>query len=96
MKRKLRIKNLIILVLSAIFLIGFIRQEKVMDRIEEEKKAQKAILEELKEDNARLQEEKSTVQTGQYVEKLAREKLNMIKPGEWTVVNKKSNSDSNN
>lgn len=96
MKRKLKFKNLIILVLSIVFLIGFVRQEKTISRIEEEKKAQEVKLEELKQDNARLQEQNDKIQTGEYVEQLAREKLNMIKSGEWSTVNKKSDSDSEN
>lgn len=94
MKRKFNIKNLIILVLSVVFLFGFIRQEKAMNRIENEKKEKQAILKELKEEKSRLLEQNDMVKTGEYVEKLAREKLNMLKPGEWSTVNKKSNSDS--
>lgn len=94
MKRKFNIRNLIFLVLSVVFLIGFIRQEKAMSRIENEKEEKQAILKELKEENSRLLEQKDMVQTGEYVEKLAREKLNMLKPGEWSTVNKKSDSNS--
>lgn len=96
MKKKLNYKNLIILVLSVIFLIGFVRQEKAINRIEEEKKAQEAKLSELKEDNIRLQEQNNKIQTGEYIEQLAREKLNMLKSGEWSTVNKKSGSNSEN
>ena len=96
MKRKFSVKSLIILVLSVVFLFGFIRQERAMSRIEKEQEAQQAVLLELKENNARLKEQNGMVQTGEYVEQLAREKLNMLKPGEWSTVNKKSGSDSEN
>lgn len=96
MKRKFSVKSLIILVLSVVFLFGFIRQERAMSRIEKEQEAQQAVLQELKENNARLKEQNGMVQTGEYVEQLAREKLNMLKPGEWSTVNKKSGSDSEN
>lgn len=94
MKKKFNIKNLIILVLSVIFLIGFIRQEKAMNRIENDKEEKQTILKELKEDNSRLIEQNDMINTGEYIEKLAREKLNMLKPGEWSTVNKKSDSNS--
>ena len=94
MKKKFKVKNLIILVLSVIFLIGFIRQEKAMSRIENEKEEKQTILKELKEDNSRLVEQNNMINTGEYIEKLAREKLNMLKLGEWSTVNKKSDSGS--
>lgn len=89
MKRKLKLKNLIILVLSVIFLIGFVRQQSAINRIQKNKQNQKNILRELKNQNERLEEQKKMIQTGQYIEQLAREKLNMLKPGEWSVIDKK-------
>ena len=95
MNKKFKIQNLIILVLSVIFLIGFINQTRTMYRLKQEKKSQEAILEKSKSKNESLQDENNMVQTGQFVEKLAREKLNMLKPGESTIIDKENNSDSN-
>lgn len=95
MNKKFKIKNLIILVLSVIFLIGFINQARTMHRLKQEKKSQEAILEKSKAKNESLQDENDMVQTGEYVEQLAREKLNMLKPGESTIVDKENNSNSN-
>lgn len=89
MKRKLTLKKLIILVLAVVFLCGFIRQEKTIRRIEEERVSKEAQLKEAQEKNERLQEEKSKSQSEDYVEKLARERLNMIKEGEFTTESKK-------
>lgn len=89
MKRKLTVKKLIILVLAVVFLCGFIRQEKTIRRIEEERVSKEAQLKEAQEKNERLQEEKSKSQSEDYVEKLARERLNMIKEGEFTTESKK-------
>ena len=94
MKRRVKLKNLIILVLSMIFIIGFIRQERAINRIEKEQKQRKEQLEEIKQENQRYKEQKNMIATGEYIEKLAREKLNMIKPGEWSVLNKKNDSNS--
>lgn len=95
MNKKFKIKNLIILVLSVIFLIGFINQTRIMHRLKQEKKNQEAILEKSKSKNESLQDENNMVQTGEFIEKLAREKLNMLKPGESNIVDKENNSDSN-
>lgn len=95
MNKKFKIKNLIILVLSVIFLIGIVKQARTMHRLKEEKKSQEVILEQSKAKNENLHDENSMVKTGEFVEQLAREKLNMLKPGESTIVDKENNSDSN-
>lgn len=94
MKKKLTFKNLIILVLSLIFLFGFVRQERAMNRMNEDKAYQENKLEKVKEENQRLNEQKSEAESGEYLEQLAREKLNMHKEGEYSVVNKMDKSDS--
>lgn len=94
MKKKITIKNLIILGLALVFLFGFIRQERVMSRMEEEKANEQIKLEKVKEENERLSEQKKEAESGEYLEQLAREKLNMHKEGEYSVVDKKNTSDS--
>lgn len=96
MKRRLTIKNLILVVLVVIFLFGFVRQERTMRRIQKEKAAKEAQLESLKEKNERLQEEHDKAQSNEYLEQLARERLNMIKKGEISVEQKKADSNSQN
>ena len=51
---------------------------------------QEIKLENLQQDTQRLKEENDKAQTDEYLEKLAREKLSMIKNGEFSVVNKTS------
>lgn len=94
MKRKLTIKNLIILVLVVIFLFGFVRQQQAMRRISKEKATKEAQLEALKEKNERLKEENDKAQSDEYLEQLARERLNMIKKGQTSVETKKVDSSS--
>ena len=94
MKRKLNIKNIVILVLSIVFIFSFVRQERAMKRIEKEKAAKQIELEQLKEKNKRLQEENEKAQSDEYLEQLARERLNMIKKGESSTENKKVQSNS--
>ena len=96
MKRRLNIKNVIILVLAIVFLFSFVKQESAMRRIEKEKVAKQTQLEELQEKNERLQEEKDKSQSDEYLEQLARERLNMIKKGQYKIENKKQESNFNN
>ena len=97
MKRRLTIKNFILVGLFAIFLFGFVRQEKAIKRIEKEKEAKEIQLQSIKEKNERLQEENNKAQSDEYLEQLARERLNMIKKGETSVEQqKKADSNSQN
>lgn len=89
MKKKLTLKNLIFLVISIIFVIAFIRQKETIKRIEKDKQAKQVQLQELKETNERLQEENDKAQSDEYLEQLARQRLNMIKPGEKSLEIKK-------
>ncbi|MCI7442047.1 MAG: septum formation initiator family protein [Clostridium sp.] len=56
-----------------------------MNRIKKETKEKTKKLQQVKEENEKLTEEINMSQTDEYHEKLAREKLNMIKDGEKTV-----------
>lgn len=94
MKRKLTLKNLIIVVLALVFIFGFIRQERAMARIEDQKTKMEAQLKELNEKNERLQEEHGNALTDEYLEQLARERLKMVKDGERVVDGKKDDSNS--
>lgn len=92
MKKKLTLKNLIILVLSIIFIVGFVRQERAMSRIEKDKQAKQEQLQDLERKNERLKEESEKAQSDEYLEQLARERLNMIKKGETSVEIKRVDS----
>ena len=97
MKRRVTIKNLILALLVVIFLFGFVRQERAMKRIQKEKSAKESQLQSLKEKNERLKEENDKAQSNEYLEQLARERLNMIKKGETSVEQqKKADSNSQN
>ena len=96
MIKKLRGKNLIILVLCLVFLLGFVRQERAMKRIEKEIANKKTELEQIKEKNRELEEEVKSANSEEYNETLARERLNMVKPGEKVINDKKGDSTSKN
>lgn len=89
MKRRINLKNLIIAGLVVFFIFSFIRQERTMKRIKQERATKEAQLQALKEKNERLQEENDKAQSDEYLEQLARERLNMIKKGEISIEQQK-------
>ncbi len=92
MIKKIKGKNLIILLLCLVFLFGFIRQERAIKRIESEIANKQTELETLKKKNKQLEEEVKSANSDEYIETLARERLNMVKPGEKIVNYKKEDS----
>lgn len=96
MKSKFKYKNLVILVLCVVFLCGFIKQQNAASRIKKSITEQTEKLNELNELNEKLTEEVDNSQSDEYREKLAREKLNMIKDGEKSVEQEGTTSNSKN
>ena len=91
MKIRLTFKSTIILLLFSIFIIGFVRQELTMKRIQKEIVVSKEELQELQEKNFKLQAELESTPSNEYLEKLARERLGMVKEGEIVVNSQKEN-----
>lgn len=90
MNKSIRLKKIIFLVIAIVFVFNLVKQGKTMNRIAKEKQDQDIKLENLQQDTQRLKEESDKVKTDEYLEKLAREKLSMIKSGEFSVVSKTS------
>lgn len=61
-------------------------QEKLIRAKQVEMKKVEALVEEEKELNQGLQKQKEEVNSDQYIEKVAREKLGLVKPGEKVFV----------
>ena len=87
MKKKSILKKLIILGFVVFFVGSYVRQIITMNRIQQEIDTKQSQLEEIQEKNERLQEEVEKINndSAEYLEKLARERLGMIKPGEKVV-----------
>ena len=94
MIKKLRGKNLIILVLCLVFLFSFVRQERAIMNIKEQIAQKHTELEKLKQKNKQLEEEVKSANSDEYIETLARERLKMVKPGEKIVNDKNVDSKS--
>lgn len=74
-----------LLALLAIFQIA--SQRVTMDRISRKQEEQVNALKLIREENSRLLEEVGNLNSTQYIEQQARERLQMIKPDEIPVIN---------
>ena len=97
MGKKLILKKIIIVGFVVFFTFSYIRQFVTMNRIQKEIDSKQSQLDEVKQKNDRLQEEveKINSDSADYLEKLARERLGMIKPGEKVVNGEITDKNSN-
>lgn len=88
MKKKLSLKR--ILIIMASFYVGYIliSTQLAMIKIKKEIEVKQQELSKLKEKNQKLQDEVNLSKTDAYIEKLARERLGLIKEGETPVIQK--------
>ena len=86
MKKRLTINKVIIIVIFAVFIFSLIRQGVALKRIKENLSVERQNLNQLKEENEKLQAEVESAQSDyEYIEKLARERLGLIKDGEQVI-----------
>ena len=97
MEKKLMFKKIIIAGCIIFFAFSYIRQSVTMSRIQKEIDNKQLQLDEVKQKNERLQDEveKINSDSSDYLEKLARERLGMIKPGEKVVNSEMMDKSSN-
>ena len=87
MKKNVNLKGIIIVLVIGFFSISVIKQVIVLKRIKSDISTQAQELEELKEKNIKLQAELDRAQSNnEYLEKLARERLGLIKEGEQQFI----------
>ena len=97
MKKKLIVKKLVIIGVAIFFVFSYVRQLITMNRIKQEISDKQTQLEEIQQKNERLQDEVDKINSDSedYLEKLARERLGMVKPGEKVVNSDDKGTDSN-
>jgi cell division protein DivIC len=66
----------------AIFGVIFIKEQLMLIRLNSERRACKVQLSQIKAINSSLNEQVKLTSRGDYVEKMARQKLGLVKPGE--------------
>lgn len=89
MKRKLTFKNLVISMIVFYCIFSFVDQQFKMKRINEDLRKTNIELEAIKQKNQKLQDEVNLSKTDLYSEKLSRERLGYVKPGETPVIDSK-------
>ncbi|PRR77197.1 cell division protein FtsB [Clostridium liquoris] len=87
MKKILNFKKVIFLILTFYVCYVFVDQQITMNKIKAQINEKNIEMESLKVKNRKLQDEVNMSKSDAYIEKLAREKLKLIKPGESPVVN---------
>ncbi|MEQ8154147.1 MAG: septum formation initiator family protein [Clostridiaceae bacterium] len=89
MGKRINLKNLIIVFLVGFFCFSFFRQETAMKRLNKQMADKQQALEDLKNDNEKLKQEVEKVKSSndEFIEKMVRERLGLIKPGEKVVNN---------
>ena len=86
MKKRLTINKVIIVVIFAVFIFSLVRKGIALKRIKESLSVERQNLNQLKEENEKLQAEVESAQSNhEYIEKLARERLGLIKDGEQVI-----------
>lgn len=90
-KKPLTLRKVIIIFIFAIFIFNYIKQEITIKRIEEDIVVSQKQLEELKNKNIELEADLKKTESDEYIEKLIRERLGMIKDGEKVVNSEEQN-----
>ena len=87
MKKNINLKGIIVVLIIGVFSICLIKQLTVLRKIKSDIATQTQELQELKEKNIKLQAELDRAQgNNEYLEKLARERLGLIKEGEQQII----------
>lgn len=88
--KKPKLGLIVTAVIAGYFIYNIAGQESLLDKKQNEKKRIEASIEEQKQLNEDLKKQKEEVNSDQYIERIAREKLGMVKPGEkvFSDINK--------
>lgn len=84
--KKQHLKNILLALLAFLALFQFANQRVTMDRINRKQDEQLNLLQTVQEENQRLLEEVNNLNSTEYIEQQARERLEMIKPNEIPVI----------
>lgn len=90
-KKQITLKRLVIVLIFAIFVFNYIKQEVTIKRIKEDIVNSQEQLDELKSKNSKLEADLIKAGSNEYFEEQARKRLGMIKEGEKVVNSQKQN-----
>lgn len=90
-KRRFRLRHIMIIGLLIYLVIVFINQQQRISKLESQKESKNEEVKELEKEIGYLQEKIKHTDSLDYIEKIAREELKMIKPGEIIYIDKDKN-----
>jgi cell division protein FtsL len=90
MSKKIKGKNVIFTLIICYVLYVFISQQVTMQKIKNQIADKKIEELKVKDKNQKLQDEVKMSKSDMYIEKLARERLGLIKQGETPVIDSKN------
>lgn len=85
--KKIKVRNILLLAVISYIIFIFVSQTITMHKIKQDITERQMELQKVKDQSQRLQDEIKLSKSDQYIEKLAREKLHLIKEGETPVIN---------
>jgi cell division protein FtsB len=89
-KRKIRPKNLFMIIFIVYAVITMINQQFTISDLKEIEQAEISKIEALKKDNDKLVEMINNATSVEYIEKMAREQLGLVKSGEKVYIDQSS------
>jgi len=89
MKKKIKVKAIVLFLILGYICYTFINQQLIMYKIKAQINTLTVDKQKVTEKNQKLQDEIKLSKTDGYIEKLARERLGLIKKGETPVINNK-------
>lgn len=93
-KKLFKIRYFLILIFGVYIISVFISQNRIISDLKEEKLQKEEEIEVLKAEIAEIQEKIEYNNSLEYIEKIAREELKMVKPNEIIYIDKKKNENS--
>jgi len=92
-QKKIRVRHIITLVIALYIGSTFIKQQKIINKLNSEKEQKQQEITSLKNDIKSLEGKIQYTDSLEYIEKIAREELKMIKPDEIIYIDKDKNKD---
>ncbi len=92
-KKPIKLRSIIILLMAIYIIYTLAAQYITIRKARAEETRIQAQIEEVKEENQRLKEELEKMQSDEYIEKIARERLGLIKSGEILFIDVNNNGE---
>lgn len=95
-RKRIKIIHLLILALAIYLGMTFLNQQKLIKALESEKLKKQQEIEKLNSEIADIEEKLEYTDSLEYIEKMAREELKMVKPDEIIIIDTNKSKDKSN